>query len=762
MSFLTNLKSALPFAKKEEVLEYFFALNIANESLTAALWVIEGKELKILETASKDYSSLDDLSSATDKLLDDVLGDREIEPQKILFGVPSFWLQDENIKDEYLKTLRKLVKELELTPMAYVETAHALTHFLEKQEGVPPTAILVGFEEHHLIVTVVRAGKIDGVKVVTRGDNSGADIEKVLLTFTQVETLPSKIFIYGAQTDLKSQLLSFAWMSKLSFLHFPKIDSLQDEIVIKSICLAGATEVEGNISYTESPLKQVTKQRTALSVRSESEDREERADKDKEADEEQSAKLLPQEKVNESDKDADNNLGFVVGDVSTEPEDGKVSEAQLTDGNMLTTEEEFAISPESNLAEIEDFEHELPAPTPKEIEKISYKSLIAEVFRSIPKPKHFKSPKYLGIFAMVLAIPLLIFLAYLFVLKAEVKVFVEPRVLENEAQVTADPNQKSVDEQAKIIPGQIVNVEVSGSGKSQATGTKQVGDPAKGTVKIINNSLDAQSFSKGAAISANNMKFTLDSTVNIASTSAIATSKSTATVTVTATSVGADGNLPTGSQFTGLSSQVAVVAEGNFSGGNSKDVKVVSGDDQQKLLASVASGLRKQAQQKLQDQLPQKKILTESLNEEIVKKSFSKNINDQSSEFSLNLTARYKGTAFDDQDLRSIVSTLVTTRVPDGFQLDLSNTETQADVSKLDKSGKLIFLARFKAKLLPKIDANEVASVIKGKTINQALDTIKGMENVLGAEIKISPSLPKLLQRLPLLAKKIHVEVGLK
>src|SRR3989338_6064015 len=603
MSFLSNLKSALPFVKKEEVLEYFFALNIASENLTAALWIIEGKELKILETAFQSYSSLDDLIFVTDKLLDEVLGIREIEPQKILFGVPSLWLRDENLKEEYLIRLRKLVKELELTPMAYVEAAHALTHFLEKQEGVPATAILVGFEQHHLTVTVVRAGKIDGVKFVSRTDSSGADIEKALLNFTQVETLPSKIFIYGAQADLKSRLLSFTWMSKLSFLHFPKIDNLQDQIEIKSVCLAGATEIEGNILYTERPVKQAAKKGTTLSLEEDLADQKD----------DQATRSLP-------DEEDSKNLGFVVGDVSDK------------------------LDEETNLIQIDDSGYELPAPVSNEAKRVQAKSLT----------KGIHQKKSLGIIILILTIPLVIFTAYLFILKADVKVFVEPRVLEKDAQVTADPNQKQVDEDAKVIPGQIVSVEVSGLAKAAASGTKQIGDPAKGTIVIYNKISSAQSLSKGTQITGpGSLKFTLDTSMTIASQSAtdsgIAFGK--ANTTVTAVAVGADGNLPSGAQFSvgGYSSDnLLAKSEGNFSGGNSKDVTVVSLDDQQKLLASLASDLRKQAQQKLQGQLPQKKILTEGLNEEIVKKSFSKNVNDQAAEFSLNLTARYKGTAFDD------------------------------------------------------------------------------------------------------------------
>lgn len=711
MSFIDKLSAFLPFGKKEEVLEYFFALNISSEKLTAALWTIEGKQLKILETASDIYSSLDDLGKVTDKLLDSVLGIREIEPQKILFGVPNTWLKDESIKDENLKVLRDLVKELELIPMAYVESANALVHLLEKQDGIPPTAILVGFEPHHLTLIVVRAGKLDGVKIVLRGDSSGADIEKALLVFTAVETLPSKILIYGPPASgLKDQLLSFPWMSKLSFLHFPKVDILQDDIEIKSVCLAGASEIESNVLYMDISTPQSPTKSSLIDQ-------------------------LPKQTLSEE------NFGFVKGDVSKQlmEEEEKISLGESEEGLMEDTQ--LQVPEETSLAETEEFKEK-----PKK--KFQFRSIAVLI----------------AIFGTLIAV----LAAFLLLPKAEIKIFVEPKILEKDTTVVADPNQKTVNEDAKIIPGQVVNTEVSGSLKDSASGKKQIGDPAKGTVIIYNKTNEKQVISKGSTLaSSNGLKFTLDISVTIASQSAadsgITYGKTNGTVT--ASSAGADSNLASGSELTVgnvSASQVSAKAEGNFSGGTSKSVVVVSSDDQNKLLAALSSNLRKQAQQKLQDTLPQKKILEEALSEEIVKKSFSKNINDQASEFSLNLTAKFKGTAFEDKDLKLIVSKLVTTDVPEGFELNLEDTETQADVSKLEKSGKLIFLARFKAKLMPKIDTDKVRNQLKGKSAAQAEEIIKGMENILGSEIKISPQLPKALQRIPILGKNIKIEVGLK
>ena len=720
MSFLDNLTAFLPFGKKEQTPEYFFALNIGTERLSAALWMIEGRELKILEAASQNYSSNDEIANITDKLLDQVLGIRDAEPQKILFGVPDSWLIDDNLKDEYLKILRNLVKELELTPMAYVAGSHAIIHFLEKKEGVPTTAILVGFETNHAVVIVVRAGKLDGVKVVTRGETTGADIEKALLKFIDVETLPSKILIYGLDSvtleKLKSQLLSFSWMSKLSFLHFPKIDILGADLEIESVCLAGGSELNSDISLSKESIQQ--SQVKPIEI---------------EQSEEESGNQ-------EEETQAGDSLGFVVGDVSS----------HIKEEETLPTSE-LVPADQGRQIEIEDFEsegQEMVSPAPKE------------------KPtRSFGNP--LILLGIVGIVGLLIG-SYLILSKADVKIFVEPKILEKDAEVTSDPNQKEVNEEAKIIPGQVVETEVTGSAKGSASGKKKVGDPAKGTIVIYNKTSDSKPLSKGTIVSSSRgLKFTLDTSLNIASQSATDSGITFGKVntTVTASGIGADSNLPSGSELSVSSfssSQISAKAEGNFSGGTSKDVTVVSSEDQQKLLASLASDLRKEAQQKLQEKFPGKKILEEALGEFIVKKSYSKNVNDQASEFSLNLTIRYIGTAFEDKDLKRIVSKLVTTEVPVGFKLNLEDTETQADVSKLEKDGKLIFLTRFKAKLLPKLDTDKIKNQIRFKSPSEVSNILKSMENILSSEIKITPHLPSLLQRLPILERNITIEVGLK
>ena len=738
MSFLDKVSSILPFGKPEEQSENFFALNIGPEVLRVCLWSIEKDKLKILNIVSSKYASDEEIISVTDKLLDQSLGDITIEPEKILFGVPDSWLVDDNLKDSFLALLRSIVKSLELKPMAYVSSSHAICHFLEKKENSPTTAILAGIGETHVLVTVSRGGKIDGTKVTKRSDSLGEDLEMTLLQFGEVEVLPSKMLIFslnaGGLEKQKSELLSYPWMNRLSFLHLPKIEILEQDIEIKSVALAGGVELMPEIKYQN--VEPVTKSASALTLIPDE------------------LEEPPKQTENKEEKD----LGFIQGDVM-EKEKSSDEEQDV----KLESDEEVT-------QEYSDEEPEYPAKEESLVERQTDQVAAAQ-----GKELDVQRPLYLKVFGFGgfrFIIPILIIIlfigAYIFLPQAKVTVFVEPRIVEKDTQVTADPKVKEVDEEAKKIPGQIVEIQVSGSEKGSATGKKEIGESAKGTVVITNKTSSPKTFSKGTAlVSPENLKFTLDSSVTVASQSAtedgISFGKETGDAK--ASSIGADGNIPSGTQLTisGVSSSdFSAKTEGNFSGGTSKEVTVVSDSDQKKLLASLAASLRKQAQEKLQGKLEGKKVLEEALSEEITKKSFSKNINDQASEFSLNLTINYKGTAYSDDDLKRIVSKLVETNIPQDFELSLADTETQADVSKVEKDGRLVFLARFRAKLMPKIDENEIKKKLIWKTPKDAAEILKTYESVLGSEIKLTPSVPAQIARLPILERNIKIEVSLK
>lgn len=731
MDFLSKLPKILPFQNQQSSGEYYFALNIESERVAGLLWGLEGKSLEIISSVETPYTSEEQLIEAANLSLDEALADFLPEPSKILFGVPDNWLQDDNLKPEYLSHLKKLVKELDLSPMAYVSTTHAITHGLQKQQGVPVTAILVKVADP-LEVTVIKAGKILGIKLQKRTANLPQDIEKALLTFADIEVLPSKILVYGEKNieQYKDELTSFPWMAQLPFLHLPKIEEMDSDLALKAICFAGATELNPEAVFPNYSLQTLktgpiegnytAKRRVA-------------------------APAIIQNVHNESLKD----------------EDGIIEEYP----NQVEDQRALINRPYENYA---------PSKLISDTKLATILAPISSFFAKLPLPKgktqssnnHFLKRKS---FIIPLALVLLFLLGYIFLPKAKVTIFLDLRVLEKDSQVTADPTITTVDEQNNKIPGKVVEAQVSGSGKGSATGSKEVGEAAKGTVIVYNATTSPLTLKKGTSLANDKgLKFTLEDEVQVASKSASAADppSRSAAVKATAATIGPDSNIPAATDLKVASygkSEVVAKVDQAFSGGVSKKVTVVTADDQKKLLAQVLSDLRKKGKEEIQAKLEgDYKILEEALSDNVTRQSYSKNISDQASEFTLDLSVRFRGTAYKDGDLKSIVSKLVETNIPSDYQLDLSQTETQADVAKLEKDGKLIFLAKFKAKLMPKLDQNKIKKDLSAKTPEQAKDYLRGLQNVIGSDIELKPSFPGPLQRLPVLSKNITLDVTAK
>lgn len=729
MSFLDKLPK-LPFVSKETDSEYFFALNIKPKEVEAALWTVSGSKLQILSVAQAQYSTHEELVEAANASLDKALADFEPEPTQILFGVPQSWLLDDDLKMEYLKLLKALVSELDLSPMAYVATSHAVSHLLQNTQGVPTTAILINFGDP-LEVTLVKAGKIVDEKTIKRSAGLAEDIEKALLNFTEVEILPSKILMFGDigvhEEKFKDELLSFPWMENLPFLHLPKVEILPERVALVAVALAGAAEISPDINFSEKDLVEAENLMVAVGpVKSHLHN-------------------LPEleDEISKGGEPESEDMGFVSGDIE------EIEKEQALINRSQKTPERYG----------QDFVD-------------SGQGLKAKLLGLLLSLKHLHL-KNLPIPKFTLAIPLLIFIllvgAYLYIPKGKVIIFVDPKILEKEAQVMVDPKASKVDEEKNIIPGEIIETTLTGTEKGSATGKKKIGDKASGSVIIYNKTYSAKTFSQGTVlVGENKLEFTLDSTVNVASQSAVegGISFGKETARVSASEIGPEGNLPAGKELSFKSfsiNEFDAKVDQAFSGGTSKDVTVVTVDDRKRLQASALSNLRKKAKDDLEGKLSgDSKILEETLTENITKESYSKNTGDQASDFSLTLTARFKGTAYSDSTLKSMIGKLVETNIPEGFVLNLSETEAQAGVAKVEKDGRLIFLSKFRAKLVPKLDEAEIAKKITGKTPEEVANILKEMDHVISSEIVINPSLPGPLQRLPYLTQNISIEVKTK
>lgn len=249
----------LPFFKKKssaESREYLFALEIGHEAVKTAIWSVVNKKTQVLSIGDPvlwDESKPDELITACDKSLSDATtkfdSTGQTQPQKIILGLPSDWIVSDKISSEKLKSLKEITHKLSLTAIGFVVTPQAIVRHLHHVEGVPPTAILIGFGQSQLEVTLVRLGRAEATHQVKRSSNIAEDVIEGLYRFGRIDMLPSRILIYDVTKDLediRQQLLAYPWQApqtKLSFLHFPKIEALPSDFSIKAISLSGGSEV---------------------------------------------------------------------------------------------------------------------------------------------------------------------------------------------------------------------------------------------------------------------------------------------------------------------------------------------------------------------------------------------------------------------------------------------------------------------------------------------------------------------------------------
>jgi len=104
----------------------------------------------------------------------------------------------------------------------------AIIFELKNDEGVPPSAILIGVTPSGLSMFIYKVGKLINSKVVNnrRIDEWLAEIINFIKETVEIDILPSRILLYGVEKilieKLQNRCVSFPWTSKLNFYIFLK------------------------------------------------------------------------------------------------------------------------------------------------------------------------------------------------------------------------------------------------------------------------------------------------------------------------------------------------------------------------------------------------------------------------------------------------------------------------------------------------------------------------------------------------------------
>lgn len=743
---LGNLFSKLT-KKTAEKKENFLALEVGTETAKAAVWSVAGNKVEVLRLGTiEEWEKSQDLLQAADKAITSASEGVVPEPEKVIFGLPLDWVEGEGITQKKKAILANLCEKLNLKAVGFVVSLEALITYLKMQQGTPPSAIFVQLSETEIVVSLVKLGKVLNTHKVGRSGDLALDIKEGLARFKDVESLPARIILFDGLSDFeeaKQQIISFDWMAQLPFLHFPRVDSLERDFVMKAIAIAGGSEVAKALGFQVQLAKSEADPGEKTKVMEEKEEKEQRGVKQQEKELEEIN--LEKEEVSAED------LGFV------EEVDVK---------KMFKESEEES---EKKLASEQD-EEKREKPIIPDRKKPLF-GLFFKLF-SLSKvlPRFIPRKVFLMLVLPLLAIISLSLFVYFNLLKAQITLYFAPKNIEEKLTVNLDALATSLDYEKLLLPAEELKTESEGEMEINTTGEKLTGEKAQGEVTIYNKTDLAKTFAAGAVlVSDNNLKFALDEEVNIASTSSQERSGGGGEEIIwgkirgkiSAASVGEESNLKAGTSFTFKdypSSSFTARSEEGLAGGSSKKVKTVTSQDKKQLLDKLTPELEEKGKENLKAQLPPDKVLLDKILEtKAVQKKYDQEAGDEADKLKLKLKLSLTGRAFAKEEMNKLLLKQLEDKIPQDFTLTNGNLETEI-LNTETKEGKTKIDLLVKANLVPVLDTEKIKQELAGKSEEEAKNYLLNLPNLKRAKIDLTPPFIGKFRTLPSLSKNIKIE----
>lgn len=732
---------------KGSSVEIYWALVIEPGLVQSAVWQIQDGKAQVLATSPVSAWETDEelvdasdtsLSAAIQNLPEDIK-----EPTNTVFGVPSFWVSEGQIKAEYLTKIKKICSELSLTPAGFVVLPEAISNLYKSEEGAPVSAIILGVTKENLEVSVFSMGNLIGTTSVSRSVSVFDDVVEGLTRFSSSDTLPSRILIYdgkeGDLEDMRQEIMAHDWseVEKIKFLHTPKVELLDPEQKVVSVALAGAAEI-GEVSSVETFKNEEEGVAPELTPETE---------------------LENEENQNIQTVRSSEELGFVVDqDVAEVP--GK-------------------LAPEETPVEVGQ---QVPVPTMEKtlltgqgvtVAKNFFASLVSKFKKIFNKAKmpgvskmtvaKMPSQNIFLIGSLVVLILVVSFFAYWwFGPKAAITVYVSPQTINERVNITVNPDT-STNTSENILKGEVIDTSVNGEKQVGVTGRKVVGDKAKGSVNIRNGMSTSINLPVGSVlISSGNLRFLTSEAVEV--TEALSpNSPGTGSVEVVAAAIGSEYNLAKDESFKVANypkADVDAVSSSDLSGGSSREINAVSQEDRTDLLKDLTENLLDEATGKLKTSVSGDRIFLEGSAKEVDSDAtFDHAVGDEASNIKLKLDLKAQGVVVDKNSLFEMAQKVLKDKVPGGYVLRGEQLTFEFEQVG-ENDGVYEFETQITANLLPEVKTDDIAKQISGKIPERAQEFLNSIPGFSKAEIKLSPKLPGIFGNIPRVVENIEIQVA--
>ncbi len=718
----------LSFKSKKPASTIYITLLLSDSSLQASLWqVVKGDIQTLSKSSIHPYGDQEQVVVQADKALQE-LGKQSEEVNDVVFGLPHTWVDEKGVAPAKKPLLKKLTEDLSLKAVGFVEISEALSKHLTA-ENPRLSILLVELSQHELYLSLINQGELISTKFVGRSGDTMADMTEALarLNAHQEEeiTFPSKMMIASFDLDeeeLKDQqqtLLSHDWVNSHPFTHPPTVEFLDKEKIMESVIRQGG----GSDSNSVVPAPKIKKESQPV--------------------------------VNEtpvaSSADSDN-LAVEVDPNKTQASSYGIPMNLGVDKSKNKSEIES--EDKVNLPHSEKFEQESPSKM-----TMKFKNWF----------KEHRSFAIVGFFAGVLALVAITGVWLNTGVKAVVELSLVTQAISKETTITLDSKPGSTDVENLVLAANLEEKKVSGKKTKETTGVKVVGDKASGKVTIYNKTESEKTFEAGTKLSKGDLVFTINEEVKVSSASTKESGNTKTTeygeteVEVTALEIGADHNLEKETEFQVGSfdpGTYAAQAVDAFTGGSSREVRVVSVGDQDQLIEDLRKKLLEEAQQDIEEGLEEGEYIAAANIEQVNLSVLDAEIGDEIGTVTLDLEVVVQAMIYKTEDLKPLAEKVLESDIPEGYTL--ANSEPQimsAPDQEASESSEVSLVVNITSEAKPDLDLDDLKQALVGKEIQEAEQSLAAKEVIDSVKIKLVPGIAaQLYPRLPKDPAKIEIQ----
>ena len=656
--------------------------------------------------------------------VDDALYKLEVRTKKtfddIIFFVYSHLVEPETheLKKQQLSSIKNLVKSMELKPLGFIEAYEAYLKYLSDKDKRELSALVVESDETTLTVFSYQSGRLDSQVSAVRKKSFLSDLTETLESLKETVVLPPHIILLPSKDHQEgADLVEHTWDNKL-FSHQPTITLVTEDEVINSLIYAFAAQMK--------TVPTAQKEERSVSQNAEIENEESDIDEELALDQPEDPALETGATIPATVE----RMGFVIGGVDK-------SDSDIVDRSNI-------LKPA--------FTNSVTLLTKSVLRNISTAALRFKNF------KIFQSRTLLIHSSIIVGALLILIGGVLMELnfhRAVITMTLPSQKLELSRSFDAvSMGLKEASDTAKF------------ESRVTATGVKNIGQPAKGTVTIYNSSLSqSKSFPKGTPlVGPGNLSFTLDSDVKIASASGDAADivSSTAKSAVTASSIGPESNLASGTKFSvddESGSSVIAKSDSSFTGGTKTQIQVVAEKDIAKATTQINEKANTYVKDMVEKSLSSDALLLSSLtNVDTQSKESDNKVGAEADSVNVKAVTVLNYSYVSKEKLRMAVAKALQPKVQKGFVIDNKNISLKI-LSVSQKNEVIQISLKATAHAVPPATEDEIIKSVKGKTIGALQKLAKEKYQAQSVEFVVEHPIGLFKNILPLFSDNIKLRL---